>query len=130
MLTKPVLLVEDDESVREMVADYLRTEGYTVLEAADGAAALALLRGRQADEPSPGAVVLDLMLPVVNGLAVLERLATTAPEVPVIVMSAYEGLLAAAATERAAGILLKPFDLDQLLPMVARHCGISAPGAD
>jgi len=130
MLTKPVLLVEDDESVREMVADYLRAEGYTVLEAADGAAALALLRGRQADEPSPGAVVLDLMLPVVNGLAVLERLATTAPEVPVIVMSAYEGLLAAAATERAAGILLKPFDLDQLLPMVARHCGISAPGAD
>lgn len=64
-----VLIVEDDEDARESVADVLRDEGFEVLTAGDGIEALELL----AREPPPTAVVLDLSLPRMGGLELLER---------------------------------------------------------
>jgi DNA-binding response OmpR family regulator len=64
-----VLIVEDDEDARESVAEVLRDEGFEVLTAGDGVEALELLMR----EPPPSAVVLDLSLPRMGGLELLER---------------------------------------------------------
>jgi DNA-binding response OmpR family regulator len=77
-----VLVVDDDPTVREVVASYLRDAGYEVSEAADGGAALEL-----AEEVEPQLVVLDLMLPGIDGLEVCRRLRATS-DVPVIMLTA------------------------------------------
>ena len=78
-----VLVVDDDVTVREVVVSYLLAAGHTVTEAADGFAALAALRERPAD-----LVVLDLMMPGVDGLEVCRRLRREAIDVPVIMLTA------------------------------------------
>jgi DNA-binding response OmpR family regulator len=77
-----VLVVDDEPMVREVVARYLQVDGFTVHEAADGAAALAWLEGNR-----PQLVVLDIMLPGIDGLTVLRRLRATG-DVPVILLTA------------------------------------------
>ncbi|HLH21271.1 MAG TPA: response regulator [Chloroflexota bacterium] len=126
-LHPPVMVVEDDESLRELLAHYLGREGYPVEQAADGAAALRALERRRALGAPPGLVLLDLMLPRVSGLDVLAHLNAAGADVPVVVMSVYDHLLSKAAAG-AQGVLIKPFDLEQLLPVVARYCG--AAGGD
>jgi DNA-binding response OmpR family regulator len=116
------MVVEDDESLRALLAHYLRGEGYAVEEIADGAAALRAIAARRAAGEPPGVVLLDLMLPRVSGLSVLERLAAEAADVPVVAMSVYDPLLLAASRIGAQSMLFKPFDLEQLLPVVARYC--------
>ncbi|MCP3992098.1 MAG: response regulator transcription factor [Actinomycetia bacterium] len=78
-----VLIVDDEPQVRQVVATYLEREGFSVRSAADGHEALVEI-GRQ----RPDALVLDLMLPGVNGLDVLRKLRDGGDEVPVIVISA------------------------------------------
>jgi DNA-binding response OmpR family regulator len=78
-----VLVVDDDVTVREVVVTYLRAAGYEVDESADGEGALTLLRDRPAD-----LVVLDLMLPGIDGLEVCERLRSRHDDVPVIMLTA------------------------------------------
>ncbi|QZY30427.1 response regulator transcription factor [Nocardioides coralli] len=80
-----VLVVDDDPTVREVVVSYLRAGGHDVLEAADGGAAL-----RHAGERDPDLVVLDLMLPDVDGLEVCRRLRASR-DVPVIMLTALGG---------------------------------------
>jgi DNA-binding response OmpR family regulator len=77
-----VLVVDDDVTVREVVVSYLRAGGHTVLEAADGADALRSIRS----DP-PDLVVLDLMVPGIDGLEVCRRLRTTS-DVPIIMLTA------------------------------------------
>ncbi len=78
-----VLVVDDEPQVRRIIASYLEAEGFDVRMAADGTQALAELAKRKAD-----LVVLDLMLPGVDGLTVLRRLRESGDQVPVIVLSA------------------------------------------
>jgi DNA-binding response OmpR family regulator len=77
-----VLVVDDDETVREVVVSYLRASGHEVTEAADGASALAAHQHRRAD-----LVVLDVMMPGIDGLEVCRRL-RLAGDVPVILLTA------------------------------------------
>jgi two-component system, OmpR family, response regulator ResD len=76
-----VLIVEDDPNVSDVVARYLRREGYTVEIVADGAAGL-----ERALADLPDLVVLDLMLPSIGGLEVCRRIRDVAP-VPVIMLT-------------------------------------------
>lgn len=78
-----VLVVDDDPTVREVVATYLRRDGLDVLEAADGPSALAV----DADS-RPDLVVLDLMLPGLDGLEVFRRLRARRGGVPVVMLTA------------------------------------------
>lgn len=78
-----VLLVDDDDTVREVVAGYLRRAGLEVVEAADGPAALA-----RAAQSEPDVVVLDLMLPGIDGLEVFRRLRAEAGSMPVLMLTA------------------------------------------
>lgn len=78
-----VLLVDDDDTLREVVADYLRRAGLAVVEAVDGPAAVA-----SAMRERPDVVVLDLMLPGIDGLEVFRRLRAEAASMPVLMLTA------------------------------------------
>ncbi|MDQ4055053.1 MAG: response regulator transcription factor [Actinomycetota bacterium] len=78
-----VLVVDDDQTVREVVVSYLKAAGHSVAEAADGASALDALKERPAD-----LIVLDLMMPGVDGLEVCRRLRQEDNDVPVIMLTA------------------------------------------
>src|SRR3954452_6311908 len=78
-----VMVVDDDVTVREVVVTYLRAAGYDVGEAADGESALDDLRDERAD-----LVVLDLMLPGIDGLEVCRRIRAKGDDVPVIMLTA------------------------------------------
>ncbi len=110
-----VLIVDDEPQVRHVVATYLEREGFNVRSAADGQEALAEIAKKR-----PDAMVLDLMLPGVNGLDVLRKLREDGDEVPVIVLSAR-----GAEPDRVAGLELgaddyvsKPFSPREIVARV------------
>jgi two-component system, OmpR family, response regulator MprA len=110
-----VLVVDDDDAIRWVVQVALEDEGFVVATARDGAEALI-----RVEEEAPTMVLLDLNMPVMDGWTFLIQLRTTGCDLPVIVMTA--GLRACAEAEQlhAAGCLPKPFELDQLVAVVAR----------
>ena len=113
-----VLVVEDEHELRELVAGWLRSHGYEVVEAADGTDAIELLEAGL----EPDAIVLDLGLPRVAGQAFLEGLRTR-PEhgmPPVIVAS---GEHEALPRVDVAGVLAKPYRPDLLLRELERAIG-------
>jgi DNA-binding response OmpR family regulator len=109
-----VLVVDDEPTVREVVAGYLRRDGHLVSEAADGPTALDLL-----DREPPDLVVLDMMLPGVNGLDILRRI-RAAGDMPVIMLTARSE-----ESDRVAGLelgaddyVVKPFSPRELAARV------------
>ncbi|MCC3767484.1 response regulator transcription factor [Streptomyces sp. UNOC14_S4] len=107
-----VLVVDDDPDVRAAVVDSLTVEGYAVVDAADGLAALSAVAAH-----APAAIVLDIAMPVLDGLAVCRRLRGVGDRTPVLVLTARD-----AVSDRVAGLdagaddyLVKPFALDELL---------------
>ena len=112
-----VLVVDDEVEIREIVAEVLADEGYEVVTAPDGAAALELV-----EQSAPSAVVLDIRMPVMDGWQFAreyrQRFNRSAP---IIVMTAAQHAFQWCAEIRAEGCLPKPFDLDQLLQVVGEH---------
>jgi CheY-like chemotaxis protein len=124
-----ILVVEDEPENRLLIGMILTTEGYQVIPAVDGADALA----RLASEP-PDLILLDLMMPQMNGFEVLERLRadpTTAP-VPVIVLTALaqERDIARAVSSGAQGYVIKPFEPDELLKRIGQALGVRCEASD
>lgn len=113
-----VLLVEDNEDVRDMMSMALQLVGHRVLAARHGRDALELL----GDHPSPCLILLDLMMPVMDGweLRALLRRDPRFAKIPVVVVSALT--TETAARLGAAAYLPKPIDVDQLLEVVCEHC--------
>jgi DNA-binding response OmpR family regulator len=111
-----VLVIEDDADIRGMITEALECGGYEVVQARDGAEGL-----RVAREQLPDLIVLDLMMPVMDGVTfrVIQRQDRTLARIPVIVVSALRpdsqpGL-------DALAFLQKPFDLEELYRIVARY---------
>ena len=107
-----VLVVDDETSLAELVSMALRFEGWAVRCAADGGTAV-----REAKQFRPDAVVLDIMLPDLDGLAVLRRIRLDQPEVPVLFLTAKD-----AVEDRIAGLTVggddyvtKPFSVEELV---------------
>ena len=117
-----VLLVEDDSLIRSLVGEALRDDGYEVIEAPDGGAAIAALRDHRPPPDALCLVVLDMMLPVADGVDVLRALADLGGYVPVLAMSADRGQLRRATEAGADATLPKPFDFDRLLAVAERNC--------
>src|SRR5215213_1146860 len=117
------LVVDDEPMLRLLLGDLLRDEGYTVVEAADGAEAIRHLNEHRPPPHRLGLVLLDMMMPRVNGLGVLKHLATLDSYVPVVAMSANAGRLTEAQRAGAKETVAKPFDLDHLLAVVDHNCG-------
>jgi CheY-like chemotaxis protein len=117
-----VLVVEDEPPVRELLAYVLRDEGHEVVEARDGAEALSVLDSYVGGAADICIILLDMMLPRVGGLQVLQHLAERGIYIPVIAMSASRRHLEEAETRGAHGVLPKPFDLDAVLAAVEHTC--------
>ena len=113
-----ILLVEDEPLIASFVSRGLRAEGYSTVIAGNGDDALAELDSREWD-----LVVLDLKLPGVDGFGVLARAVEADPPVPVLVLSAQNGVATkvAALDAGASDYLAKPFSFDELLARV-RAC--------
>ena len=114
----PVLIVEDDDDLREMMAQLLSLEGFTTATVANGREALSYL---QAAEP-PQVILLDLMMPVMDGWE-FRRQQQADPSlapVPVIVLSALDP--SRTADLEANAFLKKPLDFDRLLALVRGYC--------
>jgi CheY-like chemotaxis protein len=119
--THAVLVVEDDRDIRQLFAEALRDEGYLVAEVRDGAEAIGMLAP---NTPNVFCVVLlDMMLPRVDGQGVLAHMREQGLALPVVAMSASQRHLEAARAAGAQDTLPKPLELDQLLEAVVRNCG-------
>jgi CheY-like chemotaxis protein len=114
---RTILVVEDSEPIRRILALLLEGHGYEVVAVDGGREGLAL-----AQQLHPCAITLDISLPDLDGREVLRALKSDArtQTIPVIVVSAYASVLTAAERSWAAEVLSKPFDVDELLSRVAR----------
>jgi CheY-like chemotaxis protein len=116
----PVLVVDDDPDIRETLGLVLGSRGYTVTLAADGAEALERLR---AMSPPPCLVLLDLMMPRMNGFEVWQAMGSSAlSAIPVVALTGAGPAARERAHELRLEVLPKPIALDQLLALVARFC--------
>ena len=114
-----VLVIEDDAAIGHMLLTLLGAEGYRPVLVADGALALDAARAER-----PAVITLDLSLPNVDGLGILDRLVdSTNGAVPVVVVSAYTKRLTERHRERAAAVIEKPFEVDTLLRSIVRAIG-------
>ena len=115
---RPVLIVEDDTDLREMMAQLLTLEGLGATTVANGREALEYLE--QGDRPD--VILLDLMMPVMDGWEFRRRQQSNpaVASVPVIVLSALDPRRDA--DVNAVAFLKKPLDFDRLLELVRQYC--------
>ena len=108
-----ILIVDDEQPLRELLAEVLESDGHRVLVAGNGREALALIVG----DP-PDLVVSDVMMPLLNGVKLYRHLKAepTTATVPVILMSSVGPTVAAGAG--ADAFIRKPFDLDEIEAVV------------
>jgi CheY-like chemotaxis protein len=115
--SETILLVDDEEFIRELGIDVLGQAGYEVLTAADGESALKLYR--QAQERS-ALVILDLIMPGMGGRKCLEELLRLNPKVKVLIASGYssDASTKGALETGAKSFVSKPYDTKHLLKLV------------
>ena len=111
-----VLIAEDDPDLRELVAITLADAGLAVEVACDGREALERVAARK-----PDLVLLDMMMPVMDGRAFCRELGLTEAPPRVVVMTAADRVAQSAQEVGAVGWLAKPFDIDDLVATVRRY---------
>jgi CheY-like chemotaxis protein len=113
----PVLVVDDDASIRDLIEMALADSGYTVQTAPDGAAALEVI-----GHTRPSVILLDMRMPVMNGWEFARAYrGLPGPHVPIVVLTAARDAGQRAAEICAEAFLGKPFDLNDLLGIVAQY---------
>jgi two-component system OmpR family response regulator len=112
MAARQILVAEDDREIRQALADMLEFSGYDVRTVANGAEALFAL-----DTWRPDAIILDMLMPEMDGPAFLEHLHASEERasIPVLLLSALRDLEARSTGLPVAAIVAKPFDVDDLL---------------
>src|SRR4051795_6578764 len=126
-MAEALLLVDDDAPIRRMLARTLVAEGYVVDAVADGGAALAAL-----ERSVPDAIMLDVTMPGVDGLAVTRRLRAKGLRVPILLLTARAPL-----RDRVDGLdagaddyLVKPFEVEELMARIRVMLRRNAPAAE
>lgn len=112
-----ILVADDDDAIRLLLADFLSGEGFSVTQAKNGAEALKYL-----EQKIPDAMLLDIRMPDMDGLAVLRRMRDDGLEAPTIVMTAH-GTSSVAIQSIQLGAydyVMKPFELDKVLVTIQR----------
>src|SRR5690242_7908048 len=123
-MSETILVVDDEENIRHTLRGVLADEGFDVLEAPNGRRALELLA-----HTAPRLAIVDVWMPEVDGIELVERMRAQAPGVPIIVISGHGTIETAVRVIRlgAFDFLEKPFPLDALLGVVGRALGTAAP---
>ncbi len=121
-----ILVVDDEAQIRQTLRGVLSDEGYDVVEAENGRAALDVLA-----RATPRLAIVDVWMPEMDGVELVQRMRAQAPGVPIIVISGHGNIETAVRVVRlgAFDFLEKPFQLDALLRVVGRALGDGAPGA-
>lgn len=117
MDSRPVLIVEDDAAIRDVLLLTLGEEGIPAIAVANGRDALAAVRWRD-----PALILLDLNLPVLDGVGVLRALRATGCETPVLLMTADPRGSELGPGDGVSGHVPKPFNIDDLLDAIAILC--------
>ena len=112
----PVLVVDDDPSILDIVGDILESEGYRVEKASNGAEAL-----REVERICPAVILLDMRMPVMDGWTFAKALKERNIRIPILVMTAAQNAGRWADEIEADGYLDKPFDLLDLLHSIERY---------
>lgn len=122
-----ILIVEDDDCIRDLIADVLGDRGYRVMRAGNGAEALKAL-----DRARPDVMVLDLLMPVMHGWAFMESYAelTGGDPIPIVVVSVNPALPRSFTRLGVKEVVSKPFDVDALASAVetalTSHANVAA----
>lgn len=123
-----VLLVDDDDLLRNLVSRRLRKQGYEVIEAHDGRVAIERFQTAAVD-----AVVTDVVMPEQEGIETIQRLRELAPAIPIVAMSGgvrgSDHVLKVASHLGASRTLAKPFRINQLLTILQSLLSAPAPAA-
>jgi DNA-binding NtrC family response regulator len=129
-MTRPVLVIDDDPVQRRLIQAALARFGYEPLMADGGEAGLALLDGGEAQQPA--AVILDLVMPGMDGIEVLERMREKGVETPVIVQTAQGGVETAVRAMRAGAFdfVVKPVAPEKLRTVVENAIRVAAAGGE
>lgn len=109
-----VLVIDDDASVRHLIVECLQILGYEVRQAADGEEGLAML-----EEQQPDLLMVDFVMPKMNGAEVIERARSLFPDLPIILATGYADAQVGGTVLQHERVLQKPFNLDQLAAMVS-----------
>jgi CheY-like chemotaxis protein len=124
MSARPILVVDDDPDIRELVTLILQGEGYAVRVACHGVEALALI-----EQEPPACLLLDMRMPLLDGWGVAQALQGRGSRLPIVTMTAARDARRWAEEIGADAYLAKPFDLDDLLTTVARFSDRPGPAA-
>lgn len=121
---KQVLVIDDEPTIRELIADALREAGYEIRSAGNGAEGLEILH-----HWVPDAIVLDLMMPRLDGIGFGEllHLNPKLAHVPIVLVTAAYGVHEAGERVGAQAVITKPFELDELVETVRRIAGAPWP---
>ena len=124
---KGILVVEDDVDIRKQVLLALKDEGYKrIMSAGNGIQAFKIL-SELSDEDLPGCIILDLMMPEMDGITFMETIENIHKDryggIKVIVATAKGSPINPEKIPNAVERIQKPFDLDELYRVVELHCG-------
>lgn len=125
MTPRTVMIVDDDQDIREILAEILTDAGYTVVPSVNGSDALTKLH-----QVTPSLILLDLNMPVMDGIAFrhAQRRDPRFSAIPTVVMSAIHKMHEQIADLGVADALAKPVNLNDLMRVVERYAGLPAAG--
>jgi two-component system response regulator len=115
---KRILLVEDSDDSRNSLSKLLEIEGYEVIEAADGSQAVALALNAR-----PDLILMDLSLPVIDGLTASKEIRSRKSRVPIVALSGHDvvDLHSEAAAAGCTDYITKPVDFDALMSVISKY---------
>ncbi len=116
-----ILLVDDNDDVREITALLLRDSGYNVIEASSGSAALDAL----GTNPAIELLIVDFAMPGMSGIELLESARAKRPEIKVVFITGYADHTRLKGEFAGEVVVKKPFTMDQLAPAVRKALGQS-----
>jgi CheY-like chemotaxis protein len=118
---RPILVVDDDADIRDALKDTLEEQGYAVVEASDGAAALSYLRAHA----PPGLILLDWNMAPMNAPTFMDAMGNepNCAQVPVVLLTADTRAQDKIGANRCVGYLKKPVKLEALFDAVSRYVG-------
>ena len=126
LMAKPkVLIVDDEEALRFLLASELEAEAFDVMSAGDGDEAIEMIRKKVEHNEKYDVILLDIKMPKVDGFEVLKFVKASVPETKVIMLTAYADVKNAIESLRqgASDFVSKPYDLDDILTSINRALG-------